>query len=59
MAAAAQTHAAAISEKVKFDKMKQYLHLTAVDTTRYTPSQIARHEKALDHLSAELFGSDV
>ncbi|CAM0901977.1 unnamed protein product [Alopecurus aequalis] len=58
MAADAQVHAAAISEKVKFDKMKQYLDLTAFDTTRYTPAQVARHEKALDHLSLELFGPD-
>jgi hypothetical protein len=56
--AATQTHAAAISEKVKLDKMQQYLDLTVVDTTKYTPAQIIRHDKALDHLSKELFGSD-
>jgi hypothetical protein len=56
--AATQTHAAAISEKVKLDKMQQYLDLTVVDTTKYTPAQIIWHDKALDHLSKELFGSD-
>uniref|UniRef100_I1PNX0 No apical meristem-associated C-terminal domain-containing protein n=1 Tax=Oryza glaberrima TaxID=4538 RepID=I1PNX0_ORYGL len=63
MAADAREHAQAIAiqaeadkEKVKMEKIKQFNELLKIDTSSYSESQKARHEKTLDFLSNEIYG---
>lgn len=63
MAHAASEHAQAIAiqaeadkEKVKMEKIKQFNELLMIDTSSYSESQKARHEKMLDFLSNEIYG---
>ncbi|KAF8644165.1 hypothetical protein HU200_066539 [Digitaria exilis] len=65
MAEATSEHAKAIAEqtaahkaKLKADKLNKYLKLMAIDTTIFNDEQKARHERALNHFTSELFTED-